>query len=95
MPDPASGGVTRTLPAPADVERHAPTTVTAMDRNLGRWACYVFFALSLAYVPAMRAGFVANGGFSAPIRDPYLAILPLALVMARPFALTPLTQSDP
>lgn len=90
MPDPDLG-VIGTLRAPADIELRAPTTWTATDRNLGRRACYVFFALSLAYVPAMGAGFVANGGFSAPIRDPYLAImelliLPLAVTLVVVFA---------
>jgi hypothetical protein len=65
---------------PADVEWQAPTTWTAADRNVGRWACYVFVACSLAYVPAMGAGFVASGGFSAPIRDPYLAIMELLIL---------------
>jgi hypothetical protein len=58
---------------------------TVTDRNLGRWACYVFFALSLAYVPAMGAGFVANGNLSAPIRDPYLAVMELLIL---PLAVT-------
>jgi len=79
MPDPASR-VIGTLVEPADIERLASTTLTARDRQLGRWACYVFFALSLAYVPAMGAGFGANGGFSAPIRDLYLAVMELLIL---------------
>jgi hypothetical protein len=69
-----------TLPEPAGIERQAPTGWTATDRNVGRWACYVFFTLSLAYVPAMGAGFIANGSLSAPIRDPYLAIMELLIL---------------
>jgi hypothetical protein len=75
-------GTTR---APADVERWAPLSWTATDRNLGRWACHVFFALSLAYVPAMGAGFLANGNLSAPIHDPYLAVMELLIL---PLAIT-------
>ena len=70
---------------PAHLEPRASATWTAADRSLGRRACYVFFALSLAYVPAMAAGFVANGGLSAPIRDPYLAIMELVIL---PLAVT-------
>ena len=84
MPDPASG-VIGTLLEPAGTERRPSTTLTATDRNLGRWACYVFSALSLAYVPAMGAGFIANGGFSAQIRDPYLAVMELLIL---PLAVT-------
>jgi hypothetical protein len=79
MPDPAIGEI-GTLRERWDDARPAPTTWTAADRNLGRGACYVSFALSLAYVPAMGAGFVANGGFSAPIRDPYLAVMELLIL---------------
>jgi hypothetical protein len=78
MPDPGLGVIT-TRRESAEVEQRAATW-TATDRNLGRWACYVFFALSLAYVPAMAAGFVANGNVSAPIRDPYLAIMELLIL---------------
>jgi hypothetical protein len=63
----------------------ALTAWTVTDRTLGRWACYVFFALSLAYVPAMGAGFLANGDISDPIRDPYLAIMELVIL---PLAVT-------
>jgi hypothetical protein len=78
-------GVIGTLRERADIEPQAPTAWTATDRTLGRWACYVFFALSLAYVPAMGAGFLANGNISEPIRDPYLAIMELVIL---PLAIT-------
>ena len=68
MPD--SDIVAMGTPEAADIERQRPRTWTAGDRQVSRWACYVFFALSLAYVPTMGAGFVASGGLSAPIRDP-------------------------
>jgi len=84
MPESALG-VTDTLREPADAERQGQTTWTAPDRNLGRRACYVFFALSFAYVPAMAAGFLANGDTSDPIRDPYLAIMELVIL---PLAVT-------
>jgi hypothetical protein len=64
----------------AGKERQAQRTWTATDRNVGRWACYAFFALALAYVPAMGAGLVASGGFAAPIADPYLAVMELLIL---------------
>jgi hypothetical protein len=84
MPE-SSHVLVRALREASEIERHAPATWTAADRTLGGVACYVFFALSLAYVPAMAAGFIANGGFSAPIGDPYLAIMELLII---PLALT-------
>jgi hypothetical protein len=81
-------------------------TWTATDRNRGRWACYVFVALSLAYVPAMGAGFIANGGLSAALLGAalgdldvrnigivsYALVLPVVIVgMDRLFSVVPLT----
>lgn len=53
---------------------------TITDRGVGRVACQVSFLLSLAYVPAMLGGFLANGGFDKPIADPYLAIMELLIL---------------
>lgn len=85
-------GVSSTLSEPVGTEPPTPPTPpttptmwTATDRRLGRWACYAFFVLSLAYVPAMGAGFIANGSLSAPIGDPYLAIMELLIL---PLAIT-------
>lgn len=58
-----------------------PTTWTATDRRVGRAACQVTFLLNLAYVPAMLAGFLANGGFDKPVADPYLAIMELLIML--------------
>jgi hypothetical protein len=58
---------------------------TSTERAVGRAACWVIFLLSLAYVPAMLAGFLANGGFDKPVADPYLAVMEvLILLMAIP-----------
>jgi hypothetical protein len=57
---------------------------TRADRLVGIWSCYVVFALGLAYVPTMVAGFVASGGLSAPIRDPYLAVMELLILLLAP-----------
>jgi hypothetical protein len=57
------------------------TEWTSMDRLLGKWSCYIVFVLALAYVPTMAAGFLANGDLSAPIRDPYLAIMELLILL--------------
>ena len=48
---------------------------------MGRAACWVIFLLSLAYVPAMLAGFLANGGFDKPVADPYLAVMELLILL--------------
>jgi hypothetical protein len=55
------------------------TQWTRTDRLLGKVSCYTQFGISAAYVPAMAAGVVAVGGFSAPIRDPYQAVMELLI----------------
>jgi len=57
---------------------------TRADRLIGMWSCYLVFTLALAYVPTMAAGFVAGGGLSAPIRDPYLAVMELLILLLAP-----------
>ena len=51
---------------------------------MGKWSCYLVFALGLAYVPTMVAGFVAVGGLSAPIPDPYQAAMELMILLLAP-----------
>jgi hypothetical protein len=60
------------------------TKWTSMDRLLGKWSCYIVFGLAAAYVPTMAAGFVAGGGLSAPIGDPYLAVMELLILVMAP-----------
>lgn len=55
------------------------TQWTSSDRLLGKRSCYTQFGLSMAYVPTMAAGVVAVGGFNAPIRDPYQAVMELLI----------------
>jgi hypothetical protein len=55
------------------------TQWTSTDRLLGKSSCYIQFGIALAYVPTMAAGMVAVGGLSAPIRDPYQAIMELLI----------------
>jgi hypothetical protein len=57
---------------------------TRADRLIGMWSCYLVFALGLAYVPTMVAGFVAVGGLSAPIPDPYQAAMELMILLLAP-----------
>jgi len=57
---------------------------TRADRLIGMWSCYLVFALGLAYVPTMVAGFVAAGGLSAPIPDPYQAVMELLILLLAP-----------
>jgi len=69
-------------------ENPSPNTWTSTDRTVGRAACQVAFVVSLAYVPAMLAGFLSNGGFGQPVADPYLAIMELLImVLAVPLLL--------
>ena len=77
----ADAGVLSTLPGHPQIERTVQPTWTATDRNLGRWACYLSFVFSLAYVPTMLAGFLANGGFADPVGDPYLAVMELLILL--------------
>jgi hypothetical protein len=75
-----------TSPSPVGAPGHevsavpARATWTSVDRTVGRRACQVVAALSLAYVPVMLAGFATNGGFDKPIADPYRAIMELLIV---------------
>ncbi|MDX6319352.1 MAG: hypothetical protein QOD35_2752 [Nocardioidaceae bacterium] len=76
------------LPARRKVDTPLNPTWTATERAVGRAACWVIFVLSVAYVPAMLAGFLANGGFDEPVADPYLAIMEvLILLMAIPLVM--------
>ena len=59
------------------------TQWTSTDRLAGRYSCYAFFALAMVYVTSMLGGFIDGGGLSAPIRDPYLAVMEvLTLLLA-------------
>jgi hypothetical protein len=80
-------GVVLSTPG-CEVSTTSRTTWTSTDRTLGRAACQATFLLSLAYVPAMLAGFLANGSFDKPVADPYLAIMELLImVMAVPIVM--------
>jgi hypothetical protein len=73
-----------TVQAAADRRRHDTPpnrTWTPTGRALGRAACVASFVLSLAYVPALLAGFLANGGFDEPVADPYLAVMELLILL--------------
>jgi hypothetical protein len=73
------------LPARHTLDTPSNPTWTSTERTVGRAACWAIILLSLAYVPAMLAGFLANGGFDKPIADPYLAVMEvLILLMAIP-----------
>lgn len=73
------------LPARRELDTPPHPTWTSTERTVGRAACWAILLLSLAYVPAMLAGFLANGGFDKPVADPYLAVMEvLILLMAIP-----------
>jgi hypothetical protein len=69
------------LPARRELDTSPNPTWTSTERTVGRVACWVIFVLSVAYVPAMLAGFLANGGFDKPIADPYLAVMELLILL--------------
>jgi hypothetical protein len=69
------------LPPRREVDSPPSATWTSTDRTVGQAACWVIFVLSVAYVPVMLAGFVANGGFDEPIADPYLAVMELLILL--------------
>jgi hypothetical protein len=76
------------LPVRRKVDTPLNPTWTSTERTVGRAACWVIFVLSVAYVPAMLAGFLANGGFDKPVADPYLGIMEvLILLMAIPLVM--------
>ena len=69
------------LPARREFDTPPSASWTSTERTVGGAACWVIFLLSLAYVPAMLAGFLANGGFDKPIADPYLAVMELLILL--------------
>jgi hypothetical protein len=76
------------LPARREIDAAPSARWSSTERTVGRAACWVTILLSLAYVPAMLAGFLANGSFDKPIADPYLAVMELLiLLMAIPLVL--------
>ena len=73
------------LPVVGELDTPPNPAWTSTERTVGRAACWAIFLLSLAYVPAMLAGFLANGGFDKPVADPYLAVMEvLIMLMAIP-----------
>jgi len=66
-----------------------PTLASHSDRlidvrNLGKWSALATFVLELLYVPVLVVGFIAQGNFSDPLGDPYLAILEILILMMAP-----------
>ncbi|MDX6301074.1 MAG: hypothetical protein QOF53_2288 [Nocardioidaceae bacterium] len=69
------------LPERREFDTPPSTSWTSSERTVGRAACWVIFLLSVAYVPAMLAGFLANGGLDKPVADPYLAVMELLILL--------------
>jgi hypothetical protein len=87
-------------PTGEDEEDHAAIVVRKTP-PFGTRCCNVFVGLSLLYVPTTAAGLIANGNVTAPIRDPYLAVMdllilalsiPLVLVFAAVHAYAPASK---
>lgn len=57
-----------------------PRSRTSNGLVFGSRCCYIMAALSGVYVPTMALAFVANGNLTAPIRDPYLAVMEVLIL---------------
>src|SRR6266566_3137212 len=57
---------------------------TPSARRLGIVGGWTLFGMGLAYVVTMLAGFVTAGNLTDPIKDPYLAIMELMIVVQAP-----------
>jgi len=57
---------------------------TPRARLLGILAGWTLFGMGVAYVVTMLAGFVTAGNLTDPIKDPYLAIMELMIVVQAP-----------
>jgi hypothetical protein len=63
-------------------------TWTAEARRVGIWSAWATFLLELLYVPVLAVGFAAQGNFSDPLQDPYLAILEVLILLMAPVMVT-------
>lgn len=57
---------------------------TPRARRLGILGGWTLFGMGVAYVVTMLAGFVTAGNLTDPIKDPYLAIMELMIVVQAP-----------
>lgn len=57
---------------------------TRTDRPLGEWTCYLVSAIGVAYLLTMVVGFASQGGLADPMRDPFLAIMELLILVQAP-----------
>ena len=55
---------------------------TRVDRLIGVWSARVIFAIGVAYVVTLTAGFVSLGNLDDPLKDPYLAIAELLTIFS-------------
>jgi hypothetical protein len=57
---------------------------TATARQVGIWSALATFGFEVLYVPVLIVGFSAQGNFSDPLEDPYLAILEVLILLMAP-----------
>jgi hypothetical protein len=62
----------------------APDFRLASVHRLGAWAAWVTVVLSALYVPTLVLGFIALGNFSDPLKDPFLAIAEVLIILMAP-----------
>jgi hypothetical protein len=69
----------------SDVRTLASRSDRLIDiRAIGKWSAFATLVLELLYVPVLVVGFIAQGNFSDPLGDPYLAILEVLILMMAP-----------
>ena len=64
--------------------RDAPDFRLASVHRLGAWAAWVMVALAALYVPTLALGFIALGNFSDPLRDPFLGVAEVLIILMGP-----------
>jgi hypothetical protein len=57
---------------------------TPTARTIGIWSALGTFIIYLLYIPVLIAGFASAGNVDDPLKDPYLAILEVLIILMAP-----------
>jgi hypothetical protein len=63
-------------------------TGTRNERLIGAWSARAVFAIGVAYAVVVVAGFVSLGNLNDPLRDPYLGIAEVLILLMAPIMVT-------
>jgi hypothetical protein len=63
-------------------------TGTRNERLIGVWSARAVFAIGVAYALTVVAGFVSLGNLNDPLRDPYLGIAEVLIILMAPIMVT-------